>query len=77
MANQATAGEGKPNFIRRAQDYISDVKVEMDKVTWPTVNDLKVSTKVTMYLLLIMGGVMFAFDWIFAKMVLLLLSLSA
>jgi preprotein translocase SecE subunit len=77
MANQATANEGKPGIVQKIQDYIRDVKVEMDKVTWPTLNDLKVSTKVTMYLLLVMGVVMFVFDWVFAKAVLLMLSLSA
>lgn len=77
MGNQATANESKPGIVQKTQNYIRDVKVEMDKVTWPTMNDLKVSTKVTMYLLLLMGFVMFAFDWVFAKAVLIMLSLSA
>jgi preprotein translocase SecE subunit len=72
----ATVTEQKPGLIARIQGFYAEVVVEMGKVTWPTLEDLKVSTKVTMFLLLAMAGVVFVFDKVFEQFVLLLLSIA-
>ncbi len=66
----------KPGLIARVQSFYADVLVEMGKVTWPTLDDLKVSTKVTMFLLLAMAAVVFLFDKVFEQFVLLLFAIS-
>lgn len=76
MAKQVNTTEGKPSLNKRLQDFIQEVRVELSKVTWPTMDDLKVSTKVTMYLLGIMAAVIFCFDHIFQFAVLMLLRLA-
>lgn len=72
----ATVTEQKPGLIARIQGFYAEVMVEMGKVTWPTLDDLKVSTKVTMFLLLVMAGIVFVFDKVFEQFVLLLLAIS-
>lgn len=76
MAKQATVSEQKPGIVQRVRIFMQEVKSEMDKVTWPTVNDLKVSTKVTMYLLGIMATIIFTYDQVFQVVVLMLLKLA-
>ena len=72
----ATVTEQKSGFIVRIQGFYAEVMMAMGKVTWPTLADLKVSTKVTMFLLLAMAGVVFVFDKVFEQFVLLLLAIS-
>ena len=76
MAKQVSVGEGKPGVFSRLNTFLREVWVELEKVTWPTRDDLKVSTKVTMYLLIIMAVVAFSFDWIFSRAILILLGLA-
>lgn len=72
----ATVTEQKPGLVARIQAFYADVVMEMGKVTWPTMDDLKVSTKVTMFLLLAMAAVVFLFDKVFEQFVLLLLGIA-
>lgn len=72
----AIATEQKTGPIARVQVFYEEVMAEMGKVTWPTLDDLKVSTKVTMFLLLAMAGVVFLFDKVFEQFVLMLLNLA-
>lgn len=72
----ATVTEQKPGLVARVQGFYAEVVVEMGKVTWPTLDDLKVSTKVTMFLLFAMAAVVFVFDKVFEQFVLLLLAIS-
>lgn len=72
----ATATEQKPGVFTRLQTFYNEVMTEMNKVTWPSLDDLKVSTKVTMFLLFAMAGVIFVFDKIFEQFVLILFSLA-
>ncbi len=74
MAKQPVNNEQKPSLLQRIKDFFSEVRTEMDKVTWPTKDDLKVSTKVTMYMLGTMAAVVFLFDQVFNKAILLLFS---
>lgn len=61
----------------KAKNFLLDVKTELEKVTWPTVDDLKVSTKITMILLCIMAGIIFAFDVTFAQIMLFILGIAS
>ena len=72
----AIATEQKPGVFTRVQTFYNEVMTEMNKVTWPSLDDLKVSTKVTMFLLLAMAGVIFVFDKVFEQFVLILFSLA-
>lgn len=59
----------------RTRTFFVEVWTELGKVTWPTREDLKVSTKVTMLMLCIMAAIVFAFDLTFARVMLAILSL--
>jgi len=72
----ATVTEQRPGVITRVQTFYNEVMAEMSKVTWPSLDDLKVSTKVTMFLLLAMASVIFVFDKVFEQFVLILLSFA-
>ena len=76
MAKQATASDTKPGIFQRIQKFYDDVRLEMEKVTWPSKNDLMVSTKVTMYLLAIMATILFAYDQVFHRIVIIWLSIT-
>lgn len=73
----ATVTEQKSGLIARLQEFYGEVMVEMSKVTWPSLDDLKVSTKVTLFLLLAMAGIIFVFDKVFEQFVLLLFAISS
>jgi len=77
MAKQATATEPRPNPIQRLTDFINEVRQEMDKVTWPTWDDLKVSTKVCMFMLLGMAAIIYGFDFVFNVIIMNLLQMAA
>lgn len=69
------AEKGIKGLVEKSKNFLLDVKSELEKVTWPTVDDLKVSTKVTMILLGIMAVIIFAFDISFAQIMILILGL--
>ncbi len=77
MLKQTAMADGKPGLVQRVQSFFEEVRVELGKVTWPTVNDLKVSTKVTMVLLGIVSVIIFLFDQVFQIAVLAMLRLAA
>lgn len=77
MAKQITTAEAGPGFIQRIQTFFEDIINELKKVTWPTREDLMASTKVTLYLLLIMGIVTFVFDRVSAFAVMLILNFAS
>lgn len=68
--------EAKLNPIQRLRTFILEIQAEMQKVTWPSKEDLQVSTKVVCMLLLIMSVLTFFADRIFAFVVFTLLSLT-
>jgi preprotein translocase SecE subunit len=76
MAKQAVAVETKPGIFQRVQDFITEVRQELDKVTWPTVEDVKVSTRVCLYMLAGMIVVVFGLDQVFNFIVINLLKLA-
>lgn len=75
MAKQVVTAEAAPSFVQRIQNFFEDIINELKKVTWPTREDLMASTKVTLFMLLVMGVVIFFFDRIFASVVMLILNL--
>jgi len=76
MAKQAVVAEARPNPFQRLKTFIEEVRQELEKVTWPTMDDLKVSTKVCMFMLLGMAAIIFVMDQVFNQLVLTLLSFA-
>lgn len=74
MAKQITTADAGPGFIQRIQNFFEDVINELKKVTWPTREDLMASTKVTLYMLLVMAIITFVFDRAFGFFVMIILS---
>lgn len=74
MAKQVVTAEAAPSFVQRIQNFFEDIINELKKVTWPTREDLMASTKVTLFMLLVMGVVIFFLDRIFAFLVMLILN---
>jgi len=54
-------------MIKRFQQFGSDVKYEMSKVSWPDWNDLKSSTYVVLVLSLILTVYLFVIDLFLSK----------
>lgn len=68
--------ENKPGPIDRTRAFAQEVKGEMDKVTWPSREDLKASTSVVLLFLLILAVIVGAMDIIFQNVVVWLLGLA-
>lgn len=77
MAKPVNAAEPQPGLVTRVTTFYDEVRTEMDKVTWPSLADLKVSTQVTLYMLGIMAAITFFFDQVFQRVMLFLLQLAA
>ena len=73
MAKATAAPQTKPNIFIQAKVFMQEVKTEMDKVTWPTREDLKASTSVVLIFLAIMAVMVGVLDVIFQNVVLALL----
>lgn len=69
--------EAKLSLFQRLRTFILEIQAEMQKVTWPSKEDLQVSTKVVCLLLLIMSALTFFADRIFAFVVFTLLSFTS
>ncbi len=65
--------ESKAGIFQRMNDFVTEVRTEMKKVTWPTWEELKASTTVTLILLGIMAAMVFVYDQVFQQVVLTLL----
>lgn len=82
MAKQAAArpvgakAPGKEGVIQRTRRFIVDVKIELDKVTWPTRQDLKASTSVVLIFLGILAIMIGGMDVVFQNIVILLFRLA-
>lgn len=72
---KTVAVEEKPGIIDRVWGFGTDVVAELKKVSWPSLEDLKLSTKVTLYMLGIMAIVTFIFDKVFEIGIFTLLNL--
>jgi preprotein translocase subunit SecE len=77
MAKQVTVDDSRPGIVARIQEFFEDIVVELKKVTWPTREDLAASTKVTLYLLLIMAAIVFVYDRVFGLLIMVILNLAS
>ena len=76
MAKQIMAPAPKPNVIMRLVNYVQEVRVELDKVTWPSRDDLKAHTIVVLVFLGLLSVFIGALDVGFQRLVLTLLSFT-
>ena len=69
MAKSSKDRDTNPGFVSRSKAFIQDVKSEMDKVTWPTREDLKASTTVVLLFLFILAFTVGVLDFVFLNVV--------
>ena len=67
----ATTAE-KQNPWDRLRGYVLEVRTEIEKVTWPSFDDLKAHTIVVLVFLAILASIVGAMDVTFQKLVLTL-----
>jgi preprotein translocase subunit SecE len=60
----------KPGIIERVKEFLEEVKAEMKKVSWPTREEVKASTQVVLFLLVVLAAIVFIYDRIFSFAVL-------
>jgi len=61
------AAASQENALMRAADFLSAVRVEMGKVSWPTREQLIEATKKILLLSLALGVVIGLLDWVLQK----------
>jgi preprotein translocase subunit SecE len=61
-------------LLTKPTQFVRDVKFEMSKVSWPSIEDLKGSTMVVIVLSLAFAVYIFAADWVLTQLVKLLYS---
>lgn len=76
MAKQLAVSDERPGLITRIRDFYEDVMSELRKVTWPTRDDLKASTKVTLFLIVVMAVIVFVYDTVLGGFIMGLLRLA-
>jgi len=54
-------------MVKKINQFLGDVKSEMDKVSWPTWDELRSSTYVVLTLSLILIIFLFVIDFVLAK----------
>ena len=54
-------------MVKKINKFLGDVKSEMDKVSWPTWDELRSSTYVVLTLSLILIIFLFVIDFVLAK----------
>ena len=62
------------SLLAKPAQFVREVKFEMSKVSWPTLEDLKGSTVVVIFLSLVFAVYIFAADWVLSQLVKLLYS---
>ncbi|MDA8133760.1 MAG: preprotein translocase subunit SecE [Desulfobacteraceae bacterium] len=60
---------GEPNFFQKAVDFLSEVKVELKKVTWPTRKQVTGTTIVVIIFIFVVAAFLGLFDFGLAKLV--------
>ncbi len=72
----AEATNKKPNFFvrtgRRISKWFREMKSELKKVVWPSGKQLLNNTLIVLSAVIIVGLILFAFDWLASKGVSLL-----
>ncbi len=62
MQTRSQAPTERRGIVRRVIDYFHEVRVEMRKVTWPTWEQMKAFTAVTVITSVFLTGVIFGLD---------------
>jgi preprotein translocase subunit SecE len=62
------------SLLTKPTQFVRDVKFEMSKVSWPTIEELKGATVVVIFLSLVFAAYIFAADWVLSQLVKLLYS---
>jgi preprotein translocase subunit SecE len=76
MAKQLAMSDEKPGLFTRIRSFYEDVMTELRKVTWPSRDDLKASTKVTLFLIVVMAVIVFVYDAVLGGFIMGLLRLA-
>jgi len=63
---------GEPNFVQKAVDFLTEVKVELKKVTWPTRKQITGTTIVV--IIFVVAAFLGLFDFGLAKLVQVILT---
>lgn len=74
MAKQIAASATKIGPLTKLKDYLLDVRGEIDKVTWPSREDLKAHTLVVLFFLALLAVIVGAMDATFQRAILTLFS---
>ena len=53
----------RAGFFTRASQFLHDVRVEMRRVSWPTANEVKNTTIITLVAVIFFAVYLFAVDW--------------
>ncbi len=67
--NLAEIKTGEPNFVQKAIDFLTEVKVELKKVTWPTRKQITGTTIVVIIFVFVVAAFLGLFDFGLAKLV--------
>ena len=72
----AVAANKEPGFFDRIQQFFVEVRSELRKVNWPTKDEVKSLTQVTIVALMILAAIVTVYDWVLLRVIQLLLLLS-
>lgn len=53
----------RAGFFSRASQFLHDVRIEMRRVTWPSANEVKNTTIITLVAVIFFAVYLFAVDW--------------
>ena len=62
LQTRSQAPKERKSFFRRVAEYLHEVRVEMRKVTWPTWDQMKAFTAVTVITSVVLTAVIFGLD---------------
>ncbi|MBA2626751.1 MAG: preprotein translocase subunit SecE [Gemmatimonadales bacterium] len=66
-SRQLTDEVREPNALARSGDFLTAVRAEMRKVTWPTRDELSKATRMIVTLALLLGITIGLLDWMLQK----------
>jgi preprotein translocase subunit SecE len=76
MAKTQTASAQKPGIFAQVQGFFEGVRDEMKKVAWPSRDELRSSTGITLMMLGIMGLIVAGLDVVFLLVIRLIMRLG-
>ena len=69
------ANSEKPNFFQRIKRWFKDTAGELRKVSWPTREEALALTRIVLIVTIIMSAILGVLDFIFARLVGLLVNI--